>query len=115
MRRKLVNLATIVSLLLCVATVALWVRSYWRSDLIKRSRWDYNGGSINKKLDERTIHVGRGVVCLGHEFNQGYTSYHSGLFKEHGAHDIWIEWVTKPAAESVRMGGTGFWNRRGFA
>jgi hypothetical protein len=46
--------AAAVSLVLCVATVALWVRSYWRSDLVKRSRWDYNGGSINKQLDERT-------------------------------------------------------------
>ena len=54
LRRRLFNLVAAVSLVLCVATVALWVRSYWRSDLVKRSRWDYNGGSINKQLDERT-------------------------------------------------------------
>src|SRR5687767_4499892 len=29
MRRRLLNLLTAVSLLLCVAAVALWVRSYW--------------------------------------------------------------------------------------
>ena len=54
MRRRLFNLLAMVSLVLCVATVALWVRSYWRSDLIKGSRWDDNGSSINKQVDERT-------------------------------------------------------------
>ena len=54
LRRRLFNLVAAVSLVLCVATVALWVRSYWRSDLIKGSRWDYNGSSINKQVDERT-------------------------------------------------------------
>jgi len=31
--RRLLNLLTALSLLLCVAVVALWVRSYWRYDL----------------------------------------------------------------------------------
>ena len=34
MRRKLFNLAAAVSLVLCLAMVALWIRSYWVSDLI---------------------------------------------------------------------------------
>ena len=54
LRRRLFNLVAAVSLVLCVATVALWVRSYWRSDLIKGSRWDYNASSISKQVDERT-------------------------------------------------------------
>src|SRR5438876_7748538 len=38
-RRRLFNLAATVSLVLCVATVALWMRSYWTSDfLLWRSR-----------------------------------------------------------------------------
>ena len=32
MRRRLLNLLTLLSLLLCVAVAALWVRSYWRID-----------------------------------------------------------------------------------
>src|SRR5215204_5004579 len=32
MRRRLTNLATMLSLALCVATVTLWVRSYWHFD-----------------------------------------------------------------------------------
>jgi hypothetical protein len=33
LRRRSFDFLTIVSLLLCLATVALWVRSYWRLDL----------------------------------------------------------------------------------
>ena len=32
MTRRLLNLLTLLSLLLCVASAGLWVRSYWRSD-----------------------------------------------------------------------------------
>ena len=34
MRRRLLNLLTALSLLLCVAAVGLWVRSYWRYDSV---------------------------------------------------------------------------------
>jgi hypothetical protein len=34
MKRRLLNLLTLLSLLLCVAVAALWVRSYWVSDAI---------------------------------------------------------------------------------
>ena len=34
MRRRLLNVLTALSLLLCVAVVALWVRSYWRGDSV---------------------------------------------------------------------------------
>ena len=36
MKRRLFNLAAAVSLLLCVATLALWVRSYWHGDSLHR-------------------------------------------------------------------------------
>src|SRR5215510_12949668 len=35
--RRLLTAATILSLLLCLATVGLWVRSYWRQDLLQYS------------------------------------------------------------------------------
>src|SRR4051812_36109098 len=35
MRRKLFTLAAAVSAVLCIAVCALWVRSYWRGDLIE--------------------------------------------------------------------------------
>jgi hypothetical protein len=37
-RRRLFTCLTILSLLLCLATVALWVRSYWRQDNLERVR-----------------------------------------------------------------------------
>ena len=40
MRRKLFFVAVMLSLLLCVATVALWVRSYWYLDTLTRMRSD---------------------------------------------------------------------------
>jgi hypothetical protein len=42
-KRRLFNLAAAVSLLLCVATMVLWVRSYWRPDLLLRDRRDLDG------------------------------------------------------------------------
>jgi hypothetical protein len=38
MTRRLFNLLTALSLLLCVAAVALWVRSYWVADQVRRGR-----------------------------------------------------------------------------
>ena len=53
MRRKLFNLATAISLVLCVGAVALWVRSYsfvddmgWNSKSGTRMGLSYRGGSI---------------------------------------------------------------------
>ena len=41
MRRRPFNIASAVSLLLCVAMIALWIRSYWRADEITRRCADY--------------------------------------------------------------------------
>ena len=38
MKRRLLNLLTILSLLLCVAAVALWIRSYWAGDELQWTR-----------------------------------------------------------------------------
>jgi hypothetical protein len=37
-RRRLFTILSAISLLVCVATIVLWVRSYWRLDF-----WQYNG------------------------------------------------------------------------
>jgi hypothetical protein len=39
MQRRLLNLLTVLSLLLCVAVVILWVRSYWRADYVRIQGW----------------------------------------------------------------------------
>src|SRR3954469_21171471 len=48
--RRLLNLFTALSPLLCVTVTALWVRSYWTSD-----RLDYQG---ERKLYSAVVHVG---------------------------------------------------------
>ena len=42
-RRIILNAPTVLSLLLCGATVVLWVRSYWREDdvTVRPVGWDY--------------------------------------------------------------------------
>ena len=39
MKRRVLNLLTALSLLLCVAVCVLWVRSYRVADVFERSRW----------------------------------------------------------------------------
>jgi hypothetical protein len=52
-KRRLLTLAAVVSLLLCVATVWLWVRSYFVGDIVHLDRIDGTG---------RILSIGRGVV-----------------------------------------------------
>ena len=61
MRRRLFNLAAAVSLLLCVATVALWVRSYWSANYVY-----YTVPGAARSLDSTSLGMmqRRGVVQL---------------------------------------------------
>ena len=61
MRRRLFTLASAVSLLLCLATVVLWVRSYFRMDLIVRARFGDNAECTGAE----TINCLRGSVVFG--------------------------------------------------
>ena len=54
MKRRLVTLAAATSLLLCVATVALWVRSYWASYGLFRA--------TDQDVERRSIVIGIGVA-----------------------------------------------------
>jgi hypothetical protein len=56
MRRRLFNLLTALSLLLCVAAVALWVRSYWRCDWIG---WGQTDTHVLERVED--CHVERSV------------------------------------------------------
>jgi hypothetical protein len=44
MKRRLLNLATLLSLLLCGAVAALWVRSHWVTDSLYWNRPEQRGG-----------------------------------------------------------------------
>src|SRR5262245_1587414 len=58
LRGRLVAGGTILSLILCLATVGLWVRSYWRSDIVERER--RSGGE--KEVFGMTSSVGRLLI-----------------------------------------------------
>ena len=58
MRRRLFSIASAVSLLLCVAMVALWVRSYFVSDRIAYNTADL----ITFRCKESRLRIGRGLV-----------------------------------------------------
>ena len=71
MRRRLFNIASVMSLVLCVATVALWVRSYWQSySLYYDSRvhdgraW---GGRVRAPRGLLIVQTYRDVVRRGQE------------------------------------------------
>ena len=53
MRRKLFGFVSALSLLMCVATVVLWVRSYWRTDTVSHVRVNRSApnGDINNAGD----------------------------------------------------------------
>jgi len=66
MRRKLFTASSVVSLLLCVATAGLWVRSYWRWDEWYLSREWFE----SKRWTDRTLRLWSG----GGGFNLGWSS-----------------------------------------
>jgi hypothetical protein len=53
MRHRLFTLATVLSLLLLLLTAAMWVRSYWRVDIIGWGRVDAGWGSSSTDLASR--------------------------------------------------------------
>ncbi len=81
MKRRLLNILSALSLLLCVGTVALWVRSYWVSDtLTSYSNLRLIGaGSVQGRLAfvtvyfdkppaPRTVHNGWASLPVGNAF-----------------------------------------------
>jgi hypothetical protein len=61
MKRRLFNLAVAVSLVTMLAIVALWVRSYWRTDSVERTDL-----SVRTRVFQQTAVVSyRGRISLG--------------------------------------------------
>ena len=55
MRRRLFTILSALSLLLCVAVVALWVRSYWRHDSIHWTRHNFDDPSPRSPIRVETV------------------------------------------------------------
>ena len=77
--RILYRLATAVSLLLCLATVALWVRSEWVSDWLQWYDWPVD----RSVLDQKSIWCSRGGVKFDawHYFSSEFESRDAAHFR----------------------------------
>ena len=67
MIRRLFTLASLLSLVLCLATVVLWVRSYRREDLVllRSRRWWPNGSAAMRTATrQHTLACSQGVLVL---------------------------------------------------
>jgi hypothetical protein len=62
-RRRLLNLLTVLSLLLCLAVAALWVRSYFAADRFVRLPLTLRPGGF--RTEEYTAFAWRGVLGVG--------------------------------------------------
>lgn len=66
MLRRLLNLLTLVSLLLCVAAMALWMRSHWEDDYAGWHSWTFDRGwPENKETQVVCVGTHAGVVIVG--------------------------------------------------
>lgn len=101
MLRRLLNLVTALSLLLCLAVVALWVRSHFRSDTISREE--------NTKC---SLSLSRGEVMFVH---QGEWAWN---FEPRVRPLEWHYWAVpgtgNPSDSAVRIFGGGYWEVAGF-
>ena len=79
MRPRLLTIASVISLLFCLATIVLWVRSYWRGNVLL-----WLGGTWTNTESSRTdIELASGSGYLRftcsreHNFGPGYLPYNS--------------------------------------
>ena len=60
--RYILNTLTVLSLVLCVATVALWVRSYFASECLTIARYDFAPAGVT--TEEYHLTSGRGGISM---------------------------------------------------
>jgi hypothetical protein len=101
MKRRLLNLLTAMSLLLCVAVVVVWVRSYWVGDALL---WGEVSGSpvsvAGVSTSSGVVAVGRGSVDA--DYFRGRRSLHH------------LHYVRHPAAGRSSALGRGLFGKLGF-
>jgi hypothetical protein len=120
MKRRLLNLLTAFSLLLCVAVIALWVRSYRRSDWITHrtlSRRDIapvegeNQRPFIVRAADFDVRTGSGNVRVSRRTNGWYDQYDysSDTLPSPG----WA-WATDEVDDPAGEGSHALWSRLGF-
>ena len=103
MKRRLLNLLTAVSLLLCVAACVLWVRTYFAADRLMRTPLAVRPDGF--RAGEYTVYTWRGVLSVGairHDFDRAFTpaalydlSLREFLARQAERGERW-EWMSRP-------------------
>ena len=89
MKRFFFHFIVTVSLMLCVSTVALWVRSYWIDESIFYGPGPFR--CCNFSNDQGQIQIGYAWRTDGYEFDRGF-SYASGLSNVSPPLTWWQRW-----------------------
>ena len=98
MRRRVFNVATALSLLLCVAAVVLWVRSYWVGDQIQ----------LSHRIDAARYRL---LTVASFE---GYLDVETQEVVYDSTDPSWIAHHFRVGLFSFRPQGSSIWNRIGF-
>jgi len=111
MKRRLLNLVTPLSMLLCIAIVVAGVRSYFRADQFTRLSDKATGTRLNACAWDWVIDWGR--IGVGRdEMRHTYESAEDAFRIERKMTPQFIH-QTRPAAKVRPLGGS-LWNRLGF-
>jgi hypothetical protein len=107
MSRRLINLLTLLSLLLCVASVALWVRSYAASDSFSHGQLDVDGDFSD--VTGWGIETGEGGVAVSrdrlHQAGRPVDELPSGwVWEPREPVNLTDVWVGIPTTFATRMG-----------
>jgi len=125
MKRRLLNLLTAMSLLLCVAAVAMWVRSHVTADHINYFRWVGSGRDVVERHRMFSAASAEGalivstmqVLRLEGGFESGsQTGWRYGRAPSHPDHilrALSLPFFGGPASVDVRGAGFAFQYRRG--
>ena len=111
MKRRLFNLAAAVSLMLCAATAAMWIRSYFTGD--ERS---WNSEEVSATSYSRgSVHLvsWRGAFCIGRvSFSQPVSADPGMTYVQVGAGQVMMRrGFFRPSDPLARLGG---WSHEGF-
>lgn len=106
--RWLLNAVTVLSLLLTVATAALWVRSYWVDDVIEVKIAD----PAHRRVEKPYVRSDGGLVLL----ERGFVQFDrpGDVPNLPGIHRAVRHYKTTPHRNTFLMAQGSFWHRRGF-
>jgi hypothetical protein len=125
-RRRLFNLAAAVSLVLCIATALLWMRSYFAGDHVTWTRLTANGNDARRSTISLLSGAGGfaisthdqdypGIVLHPHDFPRMQRAARAQRFIRGSVSPPWGYALQSAAAADDAFWRDGFWRRIGFA